>query len=167
MQTPVERINGLTDVEAAAELRACCASEAWVAAISAGRPYSSLKALLDASDAAVTIMDDAALDQALSAHPRIGERRGGGDRESTWSRTEQVAALDAGADVTTRLAEGNRAYEKRFGRVFLIRAAGRTAQEMYAALQSRLANSEAAERVVVRNELAEIVRLRLIRLVTE
>ena len=60
-----------------------------------------------------------------------------------------------------RLAEGNRRYEQRFGHVFLIRAAGRSAEDMLAALEQRLGNDDDTERDVVRRELADIVRLRL------
>ena len=44
----------------------------------------------------------------------------------------------ADAAIAAALAEGNRAYEERFGRVFLIRAAGRSAPEILAALTERL-----------------------------
>lgn len=162
----VERLNGLADAEAIVELRACCASDAWAGAITAGRPYPSLEALLDASDVVVAGMDDAALEQALSAHPRIGERRIGAQREDDWSRTEQAAALGADAGLRAALAEGNRAYEERFDRVFLIRAAGRSAQDMCDALRSRLGNDEDTERAAVLHQLAEITRLRLTRLVS-
>jgi 2-oxo-4-hydroxy-4-carboxy-5-ureidoimidazoline decarboxylase len=60
---------------------------------------------------------------------------------------------------------GNRAYEERFGRVFLIRASGRTAEQMYDELQARLGHDDETERVVVLHELADIVRLRLTKLV--
>jgi 2-oxo-4-hydroxy-4-carboxy-5-ureidoimidazoline decarboxylase len=147
------------------ELRACCAADAWLARIQAARPIPSAKALLDLSDALVLSLDDAALDQALAAHARIGERRLGSTTEDRWSRTEQAGALGAGDDVAERIAEGNRAYEQRFGHVFLIRAAGRSADEMLAALTERLANDPQTERDVVRRELAEIVRLRLLKVV--
>ena len=167
MQTPegtvAERLDGLAD----AELRACCAADLWVEAVTAGQPYATLDALLDTSDAAVAALDDVALEQALSAHPRIGERASGHTREDNWSRTEQAGALTAGSDVTARLAADNVAYEERFDRVFLIRAAGRTAEQMYDELQARLGNDDDAERAVVLHELAAIVRLRLARLVTE
>lgn len=147
------------------ELRACCAADAWLARIQAARPVPSAKALLDLSDQTVLSLDDAALDQALAAHARIGERRLGSTTEDRWSRTEQAGALGADASVTERIAEGNRAYEQRFGHVFLIRAAGRSADEMLAALTARLANDPQTERDVVRRELAEIVRLRLLKVV--
>jgi len=51
--------------------------------------------------------------------------------------------------------------EQRFGHVFLIRAAGRSAEEMSAELHRRLANDECSERAEVTEQLAQITRLRL------
>jgi 2-oxo-4-hydroxy-4-carboxy-5-ureidoimidazoline decarboxylase len=147
------------------ELRACCAADAWLSRMSLARPFSSPKAATDLSDEIVLGFDDVALDQALRAHARIGERRLGSTTEDRWSRTEQAGALTVATDVQERLAEGNRRYEERFGRVFLIRAAGRSAEEMLAELEQRLGNDDDTERDVVRRELADIVRLRLLRLV--
>jgi 2-oxo-4-hydroxy-4-carboxy-5-ureidoimidazoline decarboxylase len=159
-------LNGLDDESAAAELRTCCAADAWVRGIVRARPFDSRKDLLDTSDELVSAFGEKELAEGLAAHGRIGERRDGGTREETWSREEQRAALAAGADVHTLFDEGNREYERRFGRVFLVRAAGRSAEEMYDALRTRLGNDEATERAVVLHELAEIVRLRLERLVS-
>ena len=147
------------------ELRACCAADAWLSRMSLARPFDSAKTALDLSDDIVRGLDDAALDQALAAHARIGERRLGSTTEDRWSRSEQAGALAVDTDVQQRLAEGNRRYEERFGRVFLIRAAGRSAEEMLAALEERLGHDDATERDVVRRELAEIVRLRLLKVV--
>jgi 2-oxo-4-hydroxy-4-carboxy-5-ureidoimidazoline decarboxylase len=147
------------------QLRACCAADNWLSRMSLARPFYSAKAALDLSDEIVLDFDDASLDQALDAHARIGERRLGSTTEDRWSRTEQAGALAVDTDVQQRLAESNRRYEERFGRVFLIRAAGRTAEEMLAALEQRLGNDDATERDVVRRELAEIVRLRLLKVV--
>jgi 2-oxo-4-hydroxy-4-carboxy-5-ureidoimidazoline decarboxylase len=71
----------------------------------------------------------------------------------------------ATAEVRAALVEANRAYEDRFGHVFLIFATGRTDAEMLAAARERLANDEATEREVVRAELGKIVELRLRKLV--
>jgi 2-oxo-4-hydroxy-4-carboxy-5-ureidoimidazoline decarboxylase len=147
------------------ELRACCAADAWLSRMSLARPFPSAKAALDLSDEIVLGFDDDALDQALAAHARIGERRLGVTTEDRWSRSEQAGALAVGTDVQERLADGNRRYEERFGHVFLIRAAGRSAEEMLAALEERLGHDDDTERDVVRRELAEIVRLRLLKVV--
>lgn len=160
---PVRTADVVPDEES---LRACCAADAWVHRLQAARPVADAKALLDLSDETVLSLDEAALEQALAAHARLGERRLGSTTEDRWSHTEQAGALTAGADVAARLAEGNRRYEQRFGHVFLIRAAGRTAQEMLTALEERLGNDPATERDVTRREVAEIVRLRLLKAMT-
>lgn len=147
------------------ELRACCAADEWLTRMSLARPFPSAKAALDLSDEIVRGLDDLSLDQALAAHARIGERRLGSTTEDRWSRSEQAGALAVGTDVQERLAEGNRRYEERFGHVFLIRAAGRSAEEMLTALEQRLGHDGDTERDVVRRELAGIVRLRLVKVV--
>jgi 2-oxo-4-hydroxy-4-carboxy-5-ureidoimidazoline decarboxylase len=145
------------------DLRACCAADAWLGRMSLARPFPSVKAATDLSDEIVLGFDEHDLEQALGAHARIGERRLGSTTEDRWSRTEQAGALAVDTDVQARLAEGNRRYEERFGRVFLIRAAGRSAEEMLAALEERLGHDDDTERDVVRRELADIVRLRLLK----
>ena len=147
------------------QLRVCCAADAWLSRMSAARPFPSAKDALDLSDQIVLGLDDSALGQALAAHARIGERRLGSTTEDRWSRSEQAGALAVDTDVQERLAEGNRRYEERFGHVFLIRATGRSAEEMLAALEQRLGHDDDTERDVVRRELAEIVRLRLLKVV--
>ncbi len=149
------------------QLRACCAADAWLSRMSLARPFPSAKSALDLSDEIVLGLDDDGLAQALSAHARIGERRLGSTVEDRWSRSEQAGALAVDTDVQQRLVEGNRRYEERFGRVFLIRAAGRTADEMLAALEERLGHDDQTESAVVRRELADIVRLRLLKVVGE
>lgn len=162
---PIGWLNGLDEAQAVSELRGCCAADAWVSGVLGARPFSSSEELFTTSDALVASFDDDALSQALAAHARIGERRPGDSREDGWSREEQAAALSADQDVRALLEHGNREYERRFGHVFLIRAAGRGPQEMYVALRERLAHDDETERGVVLRELAEIVRLRLERLV--
>jgi len=154
-------LNGLDEDDAATELRVCCAAGSWVQGMVAARPFTSPEHLGQTSDGLVAALDDQGLAEALAAHARIGERRSGESREDSWSRAEQAGALGAAADLRDLLEQGNRDYEERFGHVFLIRAAGRSAQEMYDAQRSRLGNDEDTERTVVLHELAEVVRLRL------
>lgn len=147
--------------EAAVALGPCCASTAWQDLVVARRPYGDLDSLARASDAAlVTLTWDGVL-EALAAHPRIGQRAGGDDVESRWSRAEQSAAATDDADVTTRLREGNVAYEERFGWVFLICATGKSPEAVLASLTGRLGNEPDVEQVEVREQLRQIVRLRL------
>jgi 2-oxo-4-hydroxy-4-carboxy-5-ureidoimidazoline decarboxylase len=160
------RFNALTAAECERELLACCASPRWARQVAAGRPYGDAAALCAAGDAALGQLDWVDVAGALAAHPRIGERPAGADRAATWSRREQSGLAGADPHVRAALVEANRAYEERFGHVFLIFATGRTEDEMLAAARARLGNDEEAERKVVREELGRIVRLRLSRLVS-
>ncbi|MBF4761985.1 2-oxo-4-hydroxy-4-carboxy-5-ureidoimidazoline decarboxylase [Nocardioides islandensis] len=134
------------------QLLGCLSVPRWADEVLSGEPYADRSALLAAADAAARSMSDPELDQALSAHPRIGERGG------AQSQREQ-AGVDASA--ADRLAAGNAAYEERFGRVFLIRAAGRDADEILAELERRLANTDDAERAETVDNLRQIALLRL------
>lgn len=158
---PVPRFDALDEAAAAAVLRPCCASRAWVDAVVAGRPYLDLATLTAAADAALTALDWSDVREALDAHPRIGERATGAGTEAGWSRTEQSAAATVDERVAADLHAGNVAYEQRFGHVFLICATGRGAAEILAALNDRLGHDPELERTVVRAELQAIVRLRL------
>ena len=136
---------------------ACCASRTFATAIAGGRPYPDPAALLAAVDAAFANLNWEDIVEAMSEHPRIGDRavRGG------MSAAEQSGAAAASDDVRQGLADGNLAYEQRFGHVFLICASGLSGQEMLDQLRARLDNDEEAERAVVRDELRKITRLRM------
>jgi 2-oxo-4-hydroxy-4-carboxy-5-ureidoimidazoline decarboxylase len=155
--------NAAPAAEIEAALLACCSAPEWAQAVAGGRPYPSAEALWAAADAAVVELDDAGLAAALAGHPRIGERAGAGHAAS--SGREQAGALDAGATTAERLAAGNRAYEERFGHVYLVCASGRSGAELLAVLQDRLTNDPTTERGVTRSELSKINRLRLARLI--
>jgi 2-oxo-4-hydroxy-4-carboxy-5-ureidoimidazoline decarboxylase len=145
----------------AIELAQCCASRRWIETVIAARPYDTFVSLIAESDRALASLDWSDVTEALAAHPRIGERAAGNDRESAWSREEQSGAADLDAQVQRAILAGNHAYQERFGYVFLICATGLSAAEMLAALESRLGNDQEAEEKVVRRDLAAIVRLRL------
>ncbi|PRY27650.1 2-oxo-4-hydroxy-4-carboxy-5-ureidoimidazoline decarboxylase [Pseudosporangium ferrugineum] len=147
------------------ELLAVCAAPEWAAAVAAGRPYASRAALLAAAGAAVDALSWEQVLRALSAHPRIGERARGDSREAAWSRREQSTAA-GGTDeaVKAELIAVNRAYEEKFGHVFLIFATGRSQEEILAAARERLGHDERTERPVVVGELRRIALLRLERL---
>lgn len=139
----------------------CVALPDWSAALVAGRPFSSLDELLAAGERLAQKWDDAALNQALSAHPRIGERAAGGGKEAAMSGSEQSQVNSADARLAEALRAGNAAYEQRFGRVFLIRAKGRSGEQILAELQRRLNNDAQQEEREALAQLSEITLLRL------
>jgi urate oxidase len=136
-------------------LLGCLAVPRWADDVLAGQPYAGRPALVDAADAAARQLSVDELDQALSGHPRIGERGG------AQSQSEQGGVDPDQGDTAARLAAGNAAYEKRFDRVFLIRAAGRDAEQILAELDRRLGNDDATERAETVDNLRQIALLRL------
>lgn len=162
----LDAVNRASEDQATERLRACNAAPHWIAEVLAGRPYADLDAALDTAEQAARALPWAEVRTALDAHPRIGDRAQGEDTESRWSRSEQAAVGTSDTATQDALRAGNAAYERRFGHVFLIRAADRSAEEMLAELNRRLANDEAGERAEVTEQLAQITRLRLERLLT-
>lgn len=157
----LEEFNRLEPGDAVAALRPCVDVTRWCEAIADRRPFDSIGALVMEAARAAAPFTSAEVESALAHHPRIGERADGGSREATMSRSEQSGVDPSDVDVQQALREGNLAYEERFGRVFLIRAAGRSAEEILSTLQERLRNDADAEDRIVAEQLREIALLRL------
>lgn len=136
-------------------LRAALAVERWVADVVAASPFSSRDSLLEFASAAATPLAREEIDEAIAHHPRIGEKPAAGQK---FSAAEQGQDDPATADA---LAAGNAAYEARFGRVFIIRAAGRSRTEILAELTRRLDLDPDTELAVVGEQLRDIALLRL------
>ncbi|MGP8849137.1 2-oxo-4-hydroxy-4-carboxy-5-ureidoimidazoline decarboxylase [Enterobacter asburiae] len=159
--------NHLPHEKALALIHPCVALPGWADALVRGRPYASRDELFSTANALTQSWDEAALAQALSAHPRIGEKPAGSQAEAALSRQEQGAVNEGDAVLARALREGNARYEARFGRVFLIRAKGRSGEEILQALRARLENSDAQEIRAALEQLREITLLRLEGVISE
>ena len=173
----LERLNGLPDAAARDELLACGSSARWAAEVASGRPFASADEIITCSDAAVAGLTQADLEQALAGPPRIGDRSRAGAAAGRgaaagqpghearaaagWSRQEQAGVQAADQSIVRALAQGNEAYERRFGHIYLVCATGRSGAELLALLRERMDNDPAAEWDVVRRELGKINRIRL------
>jgi 2-oxo-4-hydroxy-4-carboxy-5-ureidoimidazoline decarboxylase len=157
----LDEFNAADPADAAAVVRVWADVPGWVDAVVAGRPYASVDALAAYAGALAATWAPADLEAALAHHPRIGARVSGDGAEAAASRREQASMAQAGDEVAAAIAAGNAAYEERFGRIFLIRAAGRTPAEMRAELERRLQNDPATEAAEATAQLAEIALLRL------
>lgn len=147
--------------EAETAIAHCVALPEWGAAMVAARPYASLAALCEQGNLLAQGWDETALQRALAAHPRIGEKAPGEGKEAQLSRNEQARVSDTDEAIKDALKLSNHAYEQRFGRVFLIRAKGRSAEEILAELIRRLALDAQTERQEALGQLREITLLRL------
>lgn len=155
------RFNQLTEEEAQAAIAHCVAIPCWQKALVARRPFASSAALVAAAAQLASLWQESELNQALSAHPRIGERAAGLQKEAALSRQEQGAMQQAGSALQQAMRTANEAYEAHFGRIFLIRAKGRSGEEMLAELQRRLGNTPEQEVQEALSQLREITLLRL------
>lgn len=151
----------LSDDELRAGLTACLAVPRWVEEVVSRGPYGSLAELLAVAREAATPLSATEVDRALAHHPRIGERPRGEGTEQAFSRAEQRSSDSDDPALAAALAAGNEAYERTFGRVFLIRAAGRTRAEILTELHRRLRHDPEAELGVVAAELRDIALLRI------
>lgn len=157
----IDDFNQLDAAEARAVLRGCADVPRWAGEIVDARPYDDAPALHAHADVLAVDWTEDEVTGALADHPRIGERHAGTGAAADHSAREQSGVDPDDAEVQRRLAAGNAAYEARFDRIFLVRAAGRSAAEILALLEERLAHDPATELRVTAGELREIAALRL------
>lgn len=157
----LEELNAMTAAEADAALRPCVDIDSWVDALVAGRPYDAVADVLAVADLQARSWSPAEVEKALADHPRIGERHSGSGASAAMSQGEQSGVDPHDVEVQRRLVEGNAAYEDRFDRIYLVRAAGRSAEEILALLEQRLTNDPDTELAVTAGQLREIAVLRL------
>lgn len=157
----LDALNRLPASQAETQFTQCCGSKRWATAMAAERPFHNVDVLQAAAERVWWSLETADWLEAFAAHPRIGERP-----TSAWSAQEQASAAAPGDEVRRRLAEGNQAYERRFGYTFLVFATGRTAAELLDVLERRLHGAPADELQIAAAEQRKITALRLEKLLT-
>lgn len=163
----LEEFHALPREDARALLRTCADVPWWAGTLADGRPYASTAALRAQADDLAGTWEPADVERALADHPRIGERHATPGATAVLSQREQAGVDPTDAQVAARLAAGNARYEERFGRVFLVRAAGRDSATILALLEQRLLHDDATEADVTAQQLREIAALRLAALVED
>ena len=131
------------------------------------RPFGSRDQLLTAARDDWFALGPADWREAFRHHPRIGDRDALRRRFAATAHLaekEQSGVAGASDVVLTALADGNRAYEQKFGYIFIVCATGQTADEMLRALNARLPNHPEDEILIAAVEQAKITALRLLRL---
>lgn len=142
-------------------LQAALGVRRWVDQVASSAPFASLDELIDRGTAAAADLTDDELDEAAGHHPRIGESASGDGTTQRLSAEEQGGLRRSSDGAEAEVARGNAVYEQRFGRVFLIRAAGRTTDEIAAELQRRLKSSPDDEAAEAKEQVRQIAALRL------
>lgn len=160
----LDDLNRLPEAEAREAFARCCGASRWVERMVARRPFVGVRSLLGIASGFWMGLGPDDWREAFTHHPRIGdlaslERRFASTAD--LAAREQSAVATASRVVLEALAEGNRAYEERFGYIFIVFASGRSAEEMLALLKDRLGNDPEAELKVAAKEQWKIMRLRL------
>jgi OHCU decarboxylase len=151
-------LNALDHAAAVTEFLRCCGSARWAEQMAAARPFADIESMARTADSVWARLSVVDYLEAFAAHPRIGERAG-----PAWSTQEQSGVTDA---MRERFAQLNRAYEARFGYIFIICATGRGGAEMLEALERRLGNDASREMEIAAEEQRRITRLRLDKLIS-
>ena len=169
MQHDLAWLNSLPAVEAEKELLQCCGSTRWAQQMTEARPYPTLEALLANANDTWWSLDRNDWLEAFRSHPKIGEKKAThpiSTQARQWSGQEQAGVATASRETVDSLATLNRAYEEKFGFIFIICATGKTSGEMLSALRERLDHDAADELPIAAAEQSKITVLRLKKLLT-
>ena len=164
MNGVLARWNTLPFGDAVEELLPCCGSKAWARGMALRRPVRDETALLAAGDGLWRRLPACDWMEAFRSHPRIGESpalASASQRSEAWSRTEQQEVSAAEEEVKRALAEANRIYEKRFNRIFIVCATGKSGPEILEILRRRLKNDDNTELHETAEQQRQIMRIRL------
>ena len=134
----------------------------------AERPFTSLNKLFDTADQIWWSLKPGDWLEAFHSHPKIGEGKAAAAvtaEAQRWSEDEQSGIRDSAPQTIDELAELNRAYEAKFGFIFIVCAAGKRSEEMLRILRERLANNPDEELRLAAAEQAKITQLRLGKLI--
>ncbi len=158
------RWNSMHAEKAAESVLPCCGSQNWARAMAARRPVIDEAALSAACDQACNGLSESDWLEAFRSHPRIGESRSSAEgmaQSAAWPNEEQRKVGSAAEELKAALAEGNRAYEQKFHRIFIVCATGKSPTEILAILQRRLQNDQTTELHEAAEEQRQIAHLRL------
>ncbi|MGW3495081.1 2-oxo-4-hydroxy-4-carboxy-5-ureidoimidazoline decarboxylase [Streptomyces sp. NPDC001020] len=149
--TGLQQFNSAAADETRRALLSCCGSPRWAHRIAEHRPYPDVSSLLAAADEAVYDLAPADVVEALAAEPPT------------------LLPDDTYSAARTALSAAHAAYESRFGHMFVIClddvAPEEEADQVLAAIRSRLANDREEERLLAAEELRRLARGRLTRLI--
>lgn len=161
-------LNGLPEAQASEALRTCCAAERWVASMLSHRPFACSERVLDTARDVWRSMDKEDILEAFRGHPQIGgdlevlkKKYGTSSTAHEWSKHEQADVQNADTAVLLGLRDGNAAYFKRFGYIFIVCASGKTALQILELLKTRLHNTPEVELPIAAREQEKILLLRL------
>lgn len=163
-QRALRRLNGQSFEEAKAELLRCCGASRWAEAMARARPFRDAEHLHSEAEWLWSQTKPEDWYEAFSHLPRLGGPERLSERfatTATWTSQEQRGVEGADEAVLKALDEANRAYEEKFGFIFLVCATGKSAEELLGLLRERMRNPPDEELRVAAREQLRITRIRL------
>lgn len=115
-------------------------------------------------------MGEADLLEAFDGHPKIGDvssLKAKYRHTQSAAAHEQSGASTASDTILSELAKLNQDYESKFGFIFIVFASGKSAKQMLTILKSRIGNTREAELKNASDAQANILALRLNKLITD
>ena len=153
---------GITEKKAL--LHSCCGSNTWINNMLTALPAEDLVDLLEIAEEQWYLCHEPDWQEAFSQHPKIGDIETLKEKfaaTAQWAEGEQSSVKEASEQTLQQLANGNQAYEQRFGYIFIVCATGKSADEMLQLLQQRLYNNPEVEIQIAMEEQLKITKLRL------
>jgi OHCU decarboxylase len=173
IENVLTRWNHLPIDESVRVILPCCGSTAWARGMGARRPLADEAALLAAANEMWRNLAQSDWIEAFESHPRVGESRPSGlkaqsspvvdsrDQSVGWSAQEQSNVTDSDVAAKAALADANREYERRFDRIFIVCATGKSALEILEILRRRLKNDGETELLEAAEQQRQIMEIRL------
>jgi len=158
------QINSLSAKMAIHIFMQCCTSERWVEKMVENRPYSDVNALRKSADQAWQQLDEHDYLQAFDGHPKIGDVN---TLKAKYANTKQLASGEQSSvnnatdELIHKLAVSNRAYEQKYGFIFIVCATEKSAEQILNILSTRLQNDRHRELEIASEEQRKIFHLRL------
>jgi 2-oxo-4-hydroxy-4-carboxy-5-ureidoimidazoline decarboxylase len=165
----LQQLNALDKIQLEEELTKCCGSHTWVNGMSKHFPFNSESELLKAADEVWQRCEESDWLQAFRHHPKIGDVESLKERFAStaqWAAGEQAGVNQTSDETLLRLSQGNKAYEDKFGFIFIVFATGKSAEEMLQLLEARIGNTREQELRNAANEQNKITKLRLQKLLS-
>jgi len=160
----ISELNTMSSETARTLFQQCCTSEEWVARMLCSIPYSDATELKSTADKHWENMSEADYLQAFDGHPKIGNVSSLKEKYANTKALasgEQSSVNQASSEIVERLALGNKAYEEKFGFIFIVCASGKSAMEMLSLLEKRLPNDRPTELANAREEQRKIFQIRI------
>jgi 2-oxo-4-hydroxy-4-carboxy-5-ureidoimidazoline decarboxylase len=152
----INELDAMSEHDVAAVFRECCGASHWVDGMTDRRPFRSREAVFRAADEEWDKCTEADWLEAFSHHPRIGDRSVHGSASD-----EQSGARNATEELEADLERTNKAYEEKFGHIYIVCATGKSVEEMLDIAHARMRNNPETELRVAAEEQRKIMRIRL------